>query len=161
MSNRSLAPCVLIALMSLTAWPGAALAQRERAPTPRETLREEQTNVPQPRPEKQFPIGAQWTLVSLNGRAVSGERPSMLLDAQLQAKGYAGCNTYQATAYPLQQQGFVVGPIAVTKRACESGAMANETAFLRMLRAARKWDLVEGRLVLQGQAGELRFERAL
>lgn len=153
----------LACLVALTATPFMAddsSAQRERRASPRDTPPD--TNpVPQASREKQFPLGAQWTLVSLNGKPIGGERPSMLLDDQLQAKGFAGCNTYAATAYPLREQGFVVGPIAVTRRACPAPVMAGETAFLRALRVARKWDLVEGRLVLQGQAGELRFERAL
>ncbi len=39
--------------------------------------------------------------------------------------------------------------------------MAAERSFLTALRAARQWDLQQGRLVLRGQAGELRFDRAL
>jgi heat shock protein HslJ len=126
-----------------------------RAPT------QEQSIIPQPRPEKQFPLGAAWSAVSVGGKPVSGERPSLLVDDQLRAKGFGGCNTYSATAYPLNQQGLAVGPVAVTRRACDGGQMNSERAFLVALRGARKWDLVEGRLVITGVAGEIRFERAL
>lgn len=140
--------------------PAFAFAQGAgRAPVRAPT--QEQSIIPQPRPEKQFPLGAAWTAVSVGGKPVSGERPSLLVDDQLRAKGFGGCNTYSATAYPLNQQGLAVGPVAVTKRACEGGQMTSERAFLVALRGARKWDLVEGRLVVTGVGGEIRFERAL
>jgi heat shock protein HslJ len=117
--------------------------------------------VPQGRQEKIFPIGASWTAVSVNGRPFSGERPTLIIDQQLRGKGFAGCNTFSATAYPLREQALAVGPVAVTRRACEKTAMDMERAFLVALRSARRWDIVEGRLIIQGMAGELRFERAL
>jgi heat shock protein HslJ len=117
--------------------------------------------VPQPRPEKQFPLGTAWSAVSISGRPVGGERPTLMVDDQLRAKGFAGCNTFSATGFPLREQGFAVGPVAVTRKACDGGAAANERAFLVALRGARKWDVVNGQLVIQGVAGELRFERAL
>jgi heat shock protein HslJ len=117
--------------------------------------------VPQPRQDKQFPLGASWTAVSINGRALGGERPSLVVDDQLRARGFGGCNTYSATAYPLREQGFAVGPVAVTRKACEQGAMAQERGYLTTLRGARKWDVVQGQLVVTGVAGEIRFERAL
>lgn len=132
----------------------SAFAQGVRAP-------DLSNPVPQPRQEKQFPIGASWTAVSINGRAVGGERPSLVVDDTLRAKGFSGCNTFSATAYPLREQGFAVGPVAVTKKACDGGASANERAFLVALRSARKWDVVNGMLVIQGAAGEIRFERAI
>ncbi len=60
----------------------------------------------------------------------------------------------------MREQGFAVGPVAVTRRACETGVMGTERAFLVALRNARKWDVVNGQLVLQG-AAELRFGRAI
>jgi heat shock protein HslJ len=138
------------------AWTGPTLAQSAdpRTPPPPST-------VPQPRQEVQFPLGASWTAVSLNGRPIGGERPTMVVDDQLRAKGFAGCNTYSATAFPLRENGFAVGPVAVTKRACDNATMASERSFLTALRGARRWGLQEGRLVLQGTAGEIRFERAI
>ena len=131
-----------------------ALAQTDRVP-------DLSNPVPQPRQEKQFPIGASWTAISINGRALGGERPSLVVDDTLRAKGFGGCNTFSATAYPLREQGFAVGPVAVTRKACDGGANANERAFLVALRSARKWDVVNGVLVIQGAAGEIRFERAI
>jgi heat shock protein HslJ len=128
-------------------------APRSAAPAPGQ--------VPQPRQEKVFPIGSSWTAVSLNGKPFSGDRPSFTLDQQFRAKGFAGCNTYAATAYPLRDQGLAVGPFALTKKKCDSSVMAVEHAFLVALRSAAKWDISGPVLTVKGQSGELRFERAL
>jgi heat shock protein HslJ len=144
-------------LTGLATAPGA---QAQNRPDPRYPG-QDGAAVPQPRQDKQFPLGATWTAVSINGRPLSGERPSLVVDDQLRAKGFGGCNTYSATAYPLREQGFAVGPVAVTRKACEQGVMAQERGYLTALRGARKWDVVEGRLVVTGVAGEIRFERAL
>lgn len=114
----------------------------------------------QQKPDKQFPIGWSWTAVSLNGKPLTGaERPTLLVDEHYRARGFSGCNTYSATAYPLQKQGFAVGPVASTRKSCEKPLMDQENAFLRALRTSGQWDLVEGAFVLKGDAGELRFER--
>lgn len=117
--------------------------------------------VPQARTEKIFPVGTSWTAISVGGKPVSGERPSLVIDDQLRAKGFAGCNTFSATAFPLREQGLAVGPVAVTRKACDGGAGASERAFLVAFRGARRWDVVNGQLVIQGVAGEIRFERAI
>ncbi len=158
MSRRAL--FAVLALAPLC--PLAAMAQQRQAPV-RAPTQESGGGiaVPQPKVDKQFPVGASWTAVSVGGKPLPGERPSMVLDDQLRAKGFSGCNTFSATAYPLAQQGFAVGPIAVTRKACEPALMTSERTFLTALRGARKWDVVEGRLVLTGVAGEIRFERAL
>ncbi|MCO4053830.1 MAG: META domain-containing protein [Bosea sp.] len=154
LSSRRIALVGMVAAAGLVA--AGALAQTR--PDPRYS----DTNpVPQPRTEKQFPLGASWSAISLNGRPLDGERPTLVIDDQLRAKGFAGCNTFSAAAYPLRDQGFAVGPVAVTRRACPAPAMAAERSFLVSLRGARKWDIVNGQLVLQGVGGELRFERAL
>ena len=111
--------------------------------------------------EKQFPLGGSWTAVSIGGKPPGANRPTLLVDDNLRGTGFSGCNIFSATAYPLREQAFAVGPIALTKKACDTGQMASERAFLVALRAAQKWDLVEGRLIITGGGGELRFERGL
>jgi heat shock protein HslJ len=143
---------LLIALATIPA-AQAQTAARSAAPAP--------GNVPQPRQEKIFPLGATWVAVSLNGKPFTGDRPSFTLDQQFRAKGFAGCNTFAATAYPLREQNLAVGPFALTKKACDKSLMASEQAFLVALRSAGKWDQNGSTLVIKSQAGELRFERAL
>ncbi len=118
-------------------------------------------NATPPKLQKQFPFGFQWTASSVNGKAVSSNRPTLQVDDQLRARGFAGCNTYSATSFPLQQQRFAVGPLAVTRKACDSSVMALEKSFLVALRTAARWDLKDGFLIIEGPNGQIKFERAL
>ena len=143
---------------------GSAMAQTGRAASKREDSEKEkleQQRAALRRNEKQFPLGASWTVVSLNGKPFGGsERPSFSLDQQFRVKGYGGCNTFSATAYPLKEQAFAVGPLALTKRSCDKAVMANEMQFLTALRTSAKWDTDGNTLTVKTQRGELRFERA-
>jgi heat shock protein HslJ len=117
---------------------------------------------PPTKEEKRFPLGHSWIAVSLNGKGYTGsERPTFTLDDQFRVRGFGGCNTFSATAYPLREQGIAVGPIAMTKRACDKGVSAAEMQFLTALRTSAKWDTVVGSLVIKGPNGELKFERSL
>jgi heat shock protein HslJ len=111
--------------------------------------------------QKQFPLTFNWTLVSINGKPPAGERPSLTIDDNYRGTGFAGCNSYSATTFPLNKQGFATGPVALTRKACEPAAAAAERAFLVALRSANAWDLVGGQFILKTQAGELRFERSI
>lgn len=112
--------------------------------------------------EKNFPLDSTWTAVSLNGKPFGGaDRPSFIIDKQYRARGYGGCNTFAATAFPLKEQHLAVGPLALTKRSCDKSLAATEQAFFIALRTAGAWDLVGPQLVLKSPNGELRFDRAL
>lgn len=129
----------------------------------REAVRESQGAVPQRQYDKPFPTGMNWVAVTLNGKplAAAKERPSFVLDDQMRARGFGGCNTFSVVAYPLRQQKFAVGPIAHTKAACDKAAAAQERAFFEALRTASEWDYSAGRLVLKGQRGQIQFERGI
>jgi len=114
-----------------------------------------------PMQPKQFPVGVQWVLVSLNGKSVGLNQPTLQLDAQLRMRGFGGCNTFSAVAYPLKNQGLAVGPLALTRKKCAKAEMELEKAYLFTLRTTAKWEEREGILILLGQAGELKFDRAL
>lgn len=112
--------------------------------------------------EKIFPLGQTWTAVSLNGKAFNGtDRPSFIVDTQYRARGYGGCNTFAATAFPLREQHIAVGPLAFTKKTCDKGIAANEQAFFVALRTAAQWDIVGSQLVIRSQSGEIKFDRSL
>lgn len=112
--------------------------------------------------EKRFPLGVAWIAVSMNGKTIGGtERPAFSVDEQFRVRGFGGCNSFSTTAYPLREQGIAVGPLALTKRSCDKGVMASETAFFTALRTSAKWDTQIGSLVIRGPAGELKFERSL
>jgi len=149
----------------------AALAAAALLPAPAEAQRRSGGNQSQQQPgftpvpqkeEKRFPVGASWIAISMNNRAYGGvERPAFTLDDQFRVRGFGGCNSFSATAFPTREQGIAVGPLALTKRACDKGVMASEQAFLTALRTAAKWDTQIGTLIIRGPNGELRFERSL
>ncbi len=112
--------------------------------------------------EKQFPVPSSWVVLSLNGKPYSGvDRPAFSLDKQYRARGFGGCNTFSTTAYPLREQRFAVGPLALTKKQCDKAVMEAERAYFVALRTAMQWDLEGLTLVIKGQNGELRFERSI
>jgi len=135
-----------------------ALAQRRQQMPPRG---EQQQEAPPQKQEKNFPLDASWTAIQMNGKPINGFRATLKVDSNLRGTGFGGCNTFSASAYPLRQQAFAVGPIAVTKAACDKSASDFERSYLMALRTARQWDLVEGRLVLKTGAGEIRFDRGI
>lgn len=158
MNRRLGSAAILAALIAPMLMPAEAMAQRRQQMPSRSELGETPA-APIPPQEKNFPLGASWVLISLNGKPVSDRRATLLVDTNLRGTGFGGCNTFSAAAYPLRQQGFAVGPIALTKRACDKGLLDFERAYLTALRATQKWDLVNGRLVLQGGAGQLELSR--
>lgn len=155
---RSVRLAVLIGALAVTS-VAEAQSRRSRG---NEDQQQKGDLKPVPKEEKRFPLGQSWIAVSLNGKQFGGvERPSFTLDEQFRARGFGGCNSFSATAFPLREQGIAVGPLALTKRSCDGAAMASERAFLTALRTAAKWDTVTGTLVLKGPNGELKFERSL
>ncbi|HEV7259832.1 MAG TPA: META domain-containing protein [Bosea sp. (in: a-proteobacteria)] len=140
--------------------PADALAQsRQKMPSREEMGTPQQAPIQQQ--DKNFPLGASWTAVSLNGKPIGDRRATLQVDPSLRGTGFGGCNTFSASAYPLRQQAFAVGPLALTKRTCDKGASEFERSYLTALRAARSWDLVNGKLVIKGAAGELQFDRGI
>ncbi|AMJ59087.1 META domain-containing protein [Bosea sp. PAMC 26642] len=159
MTRRLGYAAALATLLAPLLVPGEALAQRRQQMPSRTEL-----GTPPPPAavqEKTFPFGSSWSAASLNGKPVSDKRATLLVDANLRGTGFGGCNTFSAAAYPLREQGFAVGPLALTKRSCDKGLSDFERSFLIVLRAANKWDLVNGKLVIKGGAGEATFDRAM
>lgn len=149
---------VLSAALALALPIAEAQAQRRKGGNPQQQQGEALPAKPN---DKTFPLGKSWLAVSLNGKPFGADRPAFTLDQQFRARGFGGCNTFSAVAYPLREQGIAVGPLALTKRACDKETMAIENAFLSALRYSQKWDLVAGQLVIKGPAGELRFDRSI
>lgn len=109
--------------------------------------------------DKLFPQNVTWS--SAGSHAAAASRPAFILDSNFRLKGFSGCNNFSATAYPLKGQAIAVGPLALTKKACDGATMAAERAFLTALRSTQQWDVEAGMLVLKSPRGTLRFERAL
>ena len=114
-----------------------------------------------PQPEKTFPTKIVWTLYSFNGKPISGDL-NFLIDDNNRGSGSSGCNTWSATMVPSRGQRIGMGPIAITKKACDKAVMALEFAYLTGLRSGPSWDLVGPDLVIKGQqGGEMKFRRSL
>ena len=160
MNRRFCLAAAFATLAATTLVASDASAQRRQQMPSREELG---TPAPAPIPqqEKNFPLGAAWSASTLNGKSIASMRATLLVDANLRGTGFGGCNTFSASAYPLRQQGFAVGPLALTKRTCDKDISGFERSYLTALRGARKWDLVQGRLVISTALGDLVFERAL
>jgi len=158
---------MLIAVVAGAAICAAGAAQAQGITSMRGGSAGQQEKKPQYIPgakaqEKVFPLGSTWTAVSLNGKPFTGaDRPSFNLDTQYRARGYGGCNTFAATAFPLREQHLAVGPLAITKKSCDKAVSALEQAFFVALRTSGVWDLDGSQLVIKSQNGELRFDRAL
>jgi heat shock protein HslJ len=147
---------MVLAALATTA---AEAQSHRRGADPQKTPQSEAPPQPQ---QKIFPTKVSWIAVSLNGRPFSGERPTFILDEQFRMRGFAGCNTFAATAFPLREQKFAVGPFALTKKTCDKAVMDQERNFLIALRKSVHWDTVVGTLVIKSQDGdELKFDRVL
>lgn len=133
-----------------------SFAQEAAAPQP-----EKKPGALQPVQPKRFPSNVTFTLKSFNGKQATGDRPTIQFDPQLRFRGFAGCNTYSAIAYPLPRQGLAVGPIATTKKSCAAPLLEAEKAFLLAIRTLHVWNTKGTDLYLAGDKGELIFERSL
>ncbi len=149
---------VLVALGAATFAPADAQAQSRRKQPPPSN---DPAQMPIAPVEKVFPLGASWSVVEFNGKEVYDRRATLIVDQNLRGTGFSGCNTFSAAAYPLRQQGFAVGPIAVTKRSCDGNTMAFEKAFLLALRGTQKWEMVNGQVILSGSQGKITLRRSL
>lgn len=135
----------------------SALAAQEAAAQARPPA---QGQPQQQKEEKNFPKGSSWTLRSFNGRPVDRSIEATLkIDDQLRGSGFAGCNTFSATMWPVRGQRFAVGPMALTKKQCAQPLMAFERAYLAALHSSPTWDIVNGMLEVKGAAGSLAFAR--
>jgi putative lipoprotein len=97
-----------------------------------------------------------WKLVELNGGAVSpgeGKELQMILRAEDQVGGYAGCNQFTGSM-TVTGDGLSVGPIASTRRMCQ-GVMEQEFAFLQALENAQRYSISGEDLAIENASGEV------
>ena len=115
------------------------------------------------KPEKPFPLDVTWVLQTIDGKPVgTGDPPSFKLDGTLRARGFAGCNTFSMTYYPVRNQTLAAGAVALTRTLCPPAAMALERTFLGTMHALPKWDLrADGDLTIATARTALRFRRGI
>jgi heat shock protein HslJ len=141
----------LVLGLSSVAACGAAVAQQKP----------QGAQAPQPsKEEKTFPKDSNWTLRAMNGKPLSpGLEATLKIDGQFRGSGFSGCNTWSATMWPVRNQRFAVGPVALTKKQCDAAKMAFERNYLVILHNRSGWDLVNGMLEVKGDSGSLTFAR--
>ncbi|HEX8664958.1 MAG TPA: META domain-containing protein [Beijerinckiaceae bacterium] len=150
-----------IAAMLLAALAATAADAQSRRRGGDDEQKKPQGETPPPQQQKVFPTKVSWVAISLNGKPFTGERPTFILDEQFRLRGFGGCNTFAATAFPLREQRFAVGPFALTKKTCDKAIMDQERNFLIALRTSVQWDTAAGALIIKSQNGELKFDRVL
>ncbi|MDB5590886.1 META domain-containing protein [Enterovirga sp.] len=156
---RQLGTFSLVGLLCLA---GAASAQTGKSTRGNQDQQAPGYEAVRKKEEKRFPLGTSWIAVSMNGKTFTGtERPAFSVDEHFRVRGFGGCNSFSATAFPMREQGIAVGPLALTKKSCDKQVMAAEMSFLTALRTSAKWDTQIGSLVIRGPNGELKFERSL
>lgn len=143
----------LLVVLSLSGFAvsSAAFAQAPKAGAPA---------APPAKEEKTFPKDSNWSLRTMNGKPLAaGLEATLKIDGQFRGSGFSGCNTWSATMWPVRQQRFAVGPVALTKKQCDPAKMAFERAYLVILHNRSTWDLVNGMLDVKSDSGTLSFAR--
>jgi heat shock protein HslJ len=101
--------------------------------------------------------GAPWTITAVNGRPVAPGKAklpmTMAFGASGRIEGTTLCNRYHAN-YVLTGEGLTVTMPIATARGCDPPLMAQEQAFLEVLRGTQRFELdAGGVLVLHGADG--------
>jgi heat shock protein HslJ len=112
--------------------------------------------------QKQYQTGNTWVLKAFNDKPPPvTDEVTFTIDSTYRGYGFSGCNTWSATIYPIKNQKFAVGPIAITHNQCDKDKMEFETSYLVYIHSNPSWDVVGGDLILKGQTGTMRFQRSL
>jgi heat shock protein HslJ len=108
-------------------------------------------------------VGTEWELVTLNGKALNPSTAITLNFTDEYLGGQMGCNGYGGTPdtgrYHIESDGTftLVFPIAVTVQLCTEpeGIMEQEAEYITALIEATQFQVVENRLEIKNDAGEI------
>ncbi len=115
-----------------------------------------------PQPDKKFPTKASYELKSVNGKPIASNLlVTFSLDESFRATGSAGCNNWSATIYPSNGQRLAVGPIALTRKACDKDAMQMEKLYTAFLHASPFWDVDGSTMTLKLPNMVMALQRSL
>ncbi len=100
-----------------------------------------------------------WTLASYGDEGsatavIDGTTVTLAFDAEGQAKGSAGCNSFFG-GYTAADGDFAIGPLGSTMMNCEEPIMQQEFAFLRVLEAATTYAVDGDRLEIAAPDGQV------
>jgi heat shock protein HslJ len=92
--------------------------------------------------------GTAWVAESIAGLEVTGEPPSFIrFDDGRQVSGHAGCNGFTGT-YEMHGDRLVMGPLAVTRRACGGVVDDQERRFLAAVSGVDRYEIEDDLLLL-------------
>lgn len=136
--------CTALSISLLSS--GAALAAAKKPKQPADAANADAA----PQPDKKFPTKASYELKSINGKPIAGNlMVTFSLDESFRATGSAGCNNWSATIYPSNGQRLAVGPIALTRKACDKDAMQMEKLYTSFLHSSPFWDVDGSNMTLK------------
>jgi heat shock protein HslJ len=111
---------------------------------------------------KQQPVnltGTQWTLEEFGGKPVIEHSKATLAFLQAgRVSGNGSCNRFMGPA-EMTGDKIKLGPLAGTKMMCDPGASDQETAYLKALESAQRFEVKDGKLLIYvaGSDAPLRF----
>ena len=108
-----------------------------------------------------FPLDRTMVAVSYKDQQFKDDRPTLLVSASNRGTGFSACNNWSATIIPRNDGRILIGPVAISKRACVDRLMHNEKVFLFVLATAQKWTYDGKTLKFEGPYGVMAFESAV
>ncbi len=92
--------------------------------------------------------GTAWVAEFIEGQPVSdGVRSTVTFEDGGRIAGNTGCNSFLGS-YQISGDRLVIGPLAVTKRLCESAADQQERLFVGALASVQRFELEDELLLL-------------
>jgi putative lipoprotein len=128
------------------------------APDPRPRLGEKLAAPDEPLPAPTPAVSTSlhdvvWTLTSIGGKPVTGDRPlTLAIASDNRAGGSGGCNEYFAEAM-VDGSALSFGPAAATRMACAESVMTQEADYFAALAAIAAYELDGNSLRLLDAAG--------
>ena len=99
--------------------------------------------------------GVQWTLQSSSEAAADPSRFDIIAEFDgKQLAGFSGVNSYSGPYTAGADGSFSAGPLASTMMAGPQAAMDAESAYLKLLEAAKKYEVADGKLTLTTDDGK-------
>jgi heat shock protein HslJ len=96
--------------------------------------------------------GTHWDVQSIDGRAISGDAPSVSFAREDRISGAGGCNSFFGI-YEAENGAIDVRAIGHTERACAAPIMTLEQSFLAVLDKADRYAREDDRLVITADDG--------
>jgi len=105
--------------------------------------------------------GTSWRADDIDGaEVVAGVKPTLIFYAGQKVDGFSVCNRYFGT-YRQTDDMLEIKPAGMTRMACPSAVMDQETRFLAALEAVRKARREDDTLMLLDGAGRVRMRLGL